>query len=1503
MRMPWLLSVLFVSLAHYAVGTHNNFGDNCKASDTLLYAPNYMQNAVYTVETKRDPDAKVKLSGKFILQPKCDESIVCNAGTKPCGCWEGQGGKWATGITAYFGSYSKCFCLPGFTQNWVDHADVSFTSSTGLTRPSASSYYGKWHHCVRISEYCSGKGSMATLQSTTPPPGRQTYQDLHPVGHAPFVGFLDVDLPQSLAGQHQQHCLCDEGYYGTKSGPLADAHVQCNLQYRPNLCGDYGYGPKGQRYANLPPQKSECKCDPGFYKSGDACLRDWCGRNSGVALADAASACGSQGRCAYVPPDEPGPTYPYIFLTKPWESYSMLGKATVQCICTTSGADPRGGEFCCPVAENMIGGTQEKTCGQKGVCKPGGVCQCNSGYGGKYCCPANPSTGVACSGTSGTCGLDAKCACQRDNQQHPLFIGDACQFACPTSKGLSCGGNLVGSCVMDGTTRAKCTCLSGYKGESCCEELPPKGGGTPILCGGRGTCTRESNGYCVCNAGLDGEFCCPRLPTQTKACGNHGTCQRDGTCKCDLGYGGEYCEKTIFCEMSSTNRECRDMGACNYNEEGQRCIRSLWLEASGTPVILADGQTSVVYNDPGPFHLIRLLRRAFNGTQTSLANEKTSQYSAYLGHLKADRTCGPVGSVERWTCLRKMVEEYTKNNGEFVRARDAFLGGGQSTTTNYADVVLNRLYPNLTGSVINHRVIFAPYLSSVDHTIRTGIALDILCYGIHNSWDVKLPTDTANHLLRVTLSANRPAEDKYSCDCGLASNPDLIGNETVPAGRLCQLTCKNGLNGVPCSGYVNGQLRGVCSTSMSQTDAFCKCTTHFGGGQCTENRAACFPDGYQGSIPCTSPEHGTCVPASNTAYKCECKPEWTGTHCQETICRNNLDPGQDMSVECSGYGDCLQTNWNGVVRSCDCFLPNNNTLINQPLNAQPPRVPVGDFCNLNGVSDCGQAKPSKQPGLLDWTICGGANRGRCIRRLGDTKASCLCQTGYYGSHCQQSYCSTECNERSTCSPSDGKCKCRAVWENAQGVPEDSPDFCSISKCAHGSPHANGDSCECENHWAKDTQGSCTVPICPWYVVVLGSGERIATDKDVECISATGYGCARPPCRSTSRQDYESNPTLHCNIIDGKPKCLRCHEMDVATDSGICRSMCNGYDYKPKTGGGYECDCRNLQGSSTSYVNFTDCTLIHCMNGAQVKGTGVVRWCDCDPTGYGGAVCNTPSCGATGYIAKPGDTTCTCHPPYARLPGQGKCITNTCGTYNGAEIQVKNGICDCPSTMLLGPDGYSCETLQCGSKHANLCREKCANGTATVQNGALKCTCASGYEGERCDKIICVHGTRTASGDTCTCNFPWSGIRCETPRCVHGSLNLAQTGCACSAGYEGDLCDTRKEPEKPPSSTGGDKPPVRESSSTGTSVPSKSSSSSSSTGISEDTGSDSSSSSSSSTGPAVVPSSEEDTAYTVEIIAATGAAVGTASLAGAVFYLYKKGRLVGLFARRRPYTLI
>ncbi|XP_042205015.1 protein crumbs-like [Homarus americanus] len=209
---------------------------------------------------------------------------------------------------------------------------------------------------------------------------------------------------------------------------------------------------------------------------------------------------------------------------------------------------------------------------------------------------------------------------------------------------------------------------------------------------------------------------------------------------------------------------------------------------------------------------------------------------------------------------------------------------------------------------------------------------------------------------------------------------------------------------------------------------------------------------------------------------------------------------------------------------------------------------------------------------------------------------------------------------------------------------------------------------------------------------------------------------------------------------------------------------------------YECLCQPGYNGEHCEVNEDDCASQPCWHGG-VCVDGIYDFtCNCEGTGYEGAICeeNIDECS-------------TLDP----------CL-------NGATCYDHYGDYECACVPGFGGKHCEMEVHECSS-------DPCQNGgTCTDLQNAYKCTCMLGFEGDNCEhnindcyNVSCPENSNCKDGVTsyvCECSPGFSGTppncletdECESSPCQNGALCYDQDNsftCICAPGFTGSNCET------------------------------------------------------------------------------------------------------------------
>ena len=642
-------------------------------------------------------------------------------------------------------------------------------------------------------------------------------------------------------------------------------------------------------------------------------------------------------------------------------------------------------------------------CGSRGVCGPGGACDCQWPFAGPACglqCPAH--AGRLCAG-HGECVPGAasdprgagRCACSR-GPSVGHWDGPGCQDCSHGYAGASCTARCPGTCSGHGHCLWRagpvCVCQWGWTGADCALRCPRALG---MVCAGHGVCVVsngtaaacacaasdtaghwQGSGCDVCAVGWRGAACttrCPTDPATRLVCGGSGACAPDGTCRCFNGTCGAACERAP--------EDCARVSACPPGRWGPTCTGRCACAPAGTC-------------DDGPFGSGRCrCREDWAGPRCA---------------VHCDRPCGGHGACD------------------FRTGQCRCRGGWRSPAQGPACSAPCPGHGSCSGH--GHCTATAECVCEAGYG---GVGCQTVC-----------PRSPRGDLCggHGTCSA---ATSGCACDAspatGFWAGPQCADCAAGYAGPACrarcvfgvavggQCVCRAGYVGPDCSSAcpAPGQRpcsgHGVCATAWngSAAAAVCRCERGYVGPAC----AAECPGGA--ASPCSG--HGRCDPATGV---CECLAMWAGVACTECwprysgVACDRRCPVDDHGRVCGARGWCAGTG------HCVCHADAARGMWRGAACTDCRRGFYGPSCTREcpgGASHVCHGRGTCSAGTRGSGDCAcdsSADAGFFAGRACET-----CRPGYYGPACLRP-CpggpAAPCGGHGTCSDGiygDGLCAC------------------------------------------------------------------------------------------------------------------------------------------------------------------------------------------------------------------------------------------------------------------------------------------------------------------------------------------------------------------------------------------------------------------------------------------------------------------------------------------------
>lgn len=712
-------------------------------------------------------------------------------------------------------------------------------------------------------------------------------------------------------------------------------------------------------------------------------------------------------------------------------------------------------------------------CQHGGICRDGlnsYTCTCMPGYAGTNCgtniddCVLNPCN------NGGSC-IDLvngyKCVCRVP------FTGRDCESKMDPCLPNRCH-NGAKCTPSPNYLDFGCTCMSGYTGRLCNEDINECMLSSP--CRNGATCRNIPGSYqCLCAKGYEGRDCtintddCASYP-----CQNGGTCLDgigDYTCLCVDGFKGKHCEVDID---ECLSLPCMNMATCNQYVNSYTCTCPLGFSGINCQTNDEDcTNSSCLYG--GTCH------DGINSYNCSCLSGFTGPNCQYKinkcdsSPCRNGATCHDHGNDYTCHCsygyTGKQCMDYIDWCSQGPCDNDA-------TCTQHRNVYTCTCGLGWTGKLCDVETV-----SCKDAAVRKLVKPKHLCNNgtcedIGNSHRCHCHTGYTGSYCQIEINEceSAPCQNGGSCT-------DLIGSY--------QCNCSKGFQGQNCELNIDDcrpnpcQNGGTCHDLIS--DFKCSCPPGTLGFICDVNWDDCTPDACH--------NNGTCVDKVG-GFECACPPGFVGSRCEGDI-------NECLSNPCSNIGtlDCVQ-----LVNDYHC-------------NCRPGHV--GRHCETK-VDFCAKS-PCQNGG-----ICSTRQSGH----------HCLCGEGFYGKNCEFSGLDCDSNPclNGVCQISDGggyRCEC-PFGTGGTNCEIDTLDECQPNPCNRGAACENklGDfDCFCPEKWSGKTCQNYDPSYRGWTGRISKNSfdHAYAIDLEYQREQCAKRGCTE---KKGNRKCEEECNTYACNFDGG-----------------------------------------------------------------------------------------------------------------------------------------------------------------------------------------------------------------------------------------------------------------------------------------------------------------------------------------------------------------------------------
>ncbi|KAM4772091.1 sushi, nidogen and EGF-like domain-containing protein 1 [Rhinophrynus dorsalis] len=1036
-------------------------------------------------------------------------------------------------------------------------------------------------------------------------------------------------------------------------------------------------------------------------------------------------------------------------------------------------------DFTGTLCETEVSPCTGKTCQNGGECRVHNriaVCECQPGYTGDSCdTEIRPCLSAPCL-NGGICeelGIHYRCACAQG------FTGAYCETELSPCLSSPCTNQ--GTCEDLGS-RYSCVCALGFTGTHCETEVRPCSS-SPCLNGGR--CKDLGVSYsCVCARGFTGTHCETEVrPCSSSPCHNGGTCEDLGAsygCLCMPRFTGRHCETEI---RPCSSSPCQNGGICEDLVTTYRCACmeryiGTHCETELRPCSSSPCQNGGICEDQGVSYSCSCSHR-FTGTHCETEVRPCSSSPCHNGG-----TCEDLGASYGCLCMPRFTGRHCETEVRPCSSAPCLNGGlCKDLGIRYSCVCAR----GFTGMHCETEVRPCSSYPCMNRGMCVDTREGYSCLCMHGYTGSHCETEvrpcSSSPCLNGGLCKDLGAS--YSCVClrgftgthceteirPCSSAPCLNRGLCKDLGASYSCVCTRGFTGVHCETVIRPCLSSPCENGGTCEDMgdgyICLCTLGFSGTHCETELRPCFSSpclnggickdqganyscscalGFVGNRcevevgPCSSApciNGGTCMDLG-ARYSCLCTPTFTGTHCETEILETT---GPCSSDPCENGGICTETE--GVF-SCEC-----------------PSGFSGIHCE-NRMSDG----------------CPCRNGGRCA----DGNSTCLCPPGHFGLLCEYEVTSLPCSMGSQC-PDGGSCMEYGGSYLCVCHTDYTPSNHSIPSPCDSDPCLNGGHCES----LEDTY-SCVCPrgfsgmLCEKVKPALCSllpcrngGTCKESREEYHCVCPypfTGRHCEtgiRGPCSSgpchnggtcfhyLGKYKCDCPPNYsgrHCEkeLNCGAPEQVKYAQMIVTSTlpGGRAEYHCNEGYVLSTANNTRVCSEDGMWSVPPECEEIDECASQPCQNGAVCKDRVSHFLCDCQK-GYSGTYCEQE---------------------------MNECLSEPCKNGGSCQNLPAAFLCICPD----GFTGSHCETELDGCDSS-----PCQNG-GVCENlaGSYLCVCPRGFYGYHCQTVsdLCLlnpcgsRGVCVSSMDgavSCTCRTGYTGITCEKELLPPLSLSLGAVG--------------------------------------------------------------------------------------------------------------------------------